>query len=191
MDNKLFGDDSNDIALGIELCYFTDYNRSIEAYNRYVWVIAYLAYYHGMDMGNFLVGHSKLDPGRKTDPENGLRFCGKTYQQFYEDVLNEYVECTTPQYDLVLIYHNDKKICSGYLINGITYAPLRFLAEYFGKTVGWDGRKKIPLLDNVQIYDFMLFGNTTYCKIRQICEYVNCEIIWNGDEKSITLVEKR
>jgi N-acetylmuramoyl-L-alanine amidase len=97
-DNELFGDDANDIAAGIELCY--SHNRgninNEESYNRYVWVLAYIAYKFNFSPKN-VIGHHVLDPGRKTDPVNSLSKMGKTYEQLLNDVINEYDECTKPQ----------------------------------------------------------------------------------------------
>lgn len=91
LDNKLFGDDANDIAAGVELCYFPhDRARSLRAYEKFVWYCAYLIHKFNMNVDNCLIGHEHLDPGRKKDPTNGLRYSGKTYAQFVADVKAEY-----------------------------------------------------------------------------------------------------
>lgn len=94
LDNRLYGDDANDIAVGVELCYFpNDKARSMKAYDKYVWYNAYLAYTYKLNIAKDFIGHSKLDPGRKTDPENAFRYIGKTFPQFLADVQKEYNEC--------------------------------------------------------------------------------------------------
>lgn len=89
MDNKLFGDDANDAAIGVELCYGgkIDFNRS---YKRYVWYLAYLCVKFGLNPFKHIVGHQTLDPERKTDPSNALHKYGKTYNDLIHDVNKEY-----------------------------------------------------------------------------------------------------
>lgn len=95
-DNQLFGDDANDAAIGIELCYGGEINNE-EAYKRYVWVLAYTCYKFGLDPAKHITGHFILDPGRKTDPENALRKMGKSFKQLINDVVKEYRECLNTQ----------------------------------------------------------------------------------------------
>lgn len=91
-DNLLFGDDANDIAIGVELCFGGKVNNE-EAYKRYVWVIAYICYKFDMDPSKDIVSHKILDPGRKIDPDNGLSKMGKTYAQLKRDIVAEYNAC--------------------------------------------------------------------------------------------------
>jgi len=111
IDNQLYGDDANDIAIGIELCYFpNDYNRSLKAYEKYVWFHAWLAYTYKLDISKDFVGHYTLDPQRKTDPMNAFKVVGKTFAQFLKDVQAEYNDCTK----IVLAASvNDDKIKDG------------------------------------------------------------------------------
>lgn len=92
LDNQLFGDDANDIAIGVEYCYGTNINAT-EAYKRYVWVLAYICYRFNLNPAKAIIGHMILDPKRKTDPQNGLKHSGRSYQQLLQDVVNEYQNC--------------------------------------------------------------------------------------------------
>jgi len=85
-DNQLFGDDANDIALGVELCYFSDSNRTREAYKRYVWYLAHLCSTYRLAPKKYITGHHILDPERKTDPVNALKTIGKTFADLQNDV---------------------------------------------------------------------------------------------------------
>jgi N-acetylmuramoyl-L-alanine amidase len=91
-DNSLFGDDANDIAIGVELCFGGKVDFE-EAYKRYVWYCAYVSYKFEFSPKNW-IGHEKLDPGRKTDPTNALKRYGITYAQLLDDIVKEYNECT-------------------------------------------------------------------------------------------------
>ncbi|AWD93052.1 N-acetylmuramoyl-L-alanine amidase [Bacillus phage vB_BceM-HSE3] len=83
---------SNDQAIGVELCFGGSINFE-EAYKRYLWVIAYICYKYGFSPTR-VIGHEKLDPGRKVDPSAGLRVGGRTYDQLMRDIVAEYNDCT-------------------------------------------------------------------------------------------------
>lgn len=100
-DNQKFGDDANDIAGGVELCY-GDNIEFEEAYKRYVWYNAYMAYKFKFAPTRF-IGHHLLDPSRKTDPVNALKTGGKTYEQLLKDIVAEYKACTE-----TAVYHTVK-----------------------------------------------------------------------------------
>lgn len=95
-DNMIYGDDANDIAIGVELCYFPkDKARTLEAYKKYVWFNAWLAYEYKLNPHTSFIGHNMLDPKRKVDPMNALNVLGKTYKQLLQDIVDEYIECIT------------------------------------------------------------------------------------------------
>lgn len=85
-DNQLFGDDANDIAIGVELCYFDDKERSKKAYENYVQVLGELCKKYNINPKTHMIGHETLDPRRKTDPTNALKRIGKTYQDLTNEV---------------------------------------------------------------------------------------------------------
>lgn len=91
-DNRLYGDDANDAAIGVEYCYGSNIDAD-EAYRRYLWVLAYICYKFDLDPSKTIVGHMVLDPGRKTDPQNGLSASGRSYKQLLLDVVSEYHDC--------------------------------------------------------------------------------------------------
>lgn len=91
-DNKIFGDDANDVAGGIELCFGKQINLQ-EAYKRFVWVLAYACHVHALEPKSMITGHFLLDPKRKTDPKNTLAMLGKTMKELIQDVAKEYTSC--------------------------------------------------------------------------------------------------
>lgn len=91
-DNALFGVDANDSAGGVELCYGSNIDMN-EAYNRYVWVLAYSCWKFSLNPALHVTGHFILDPARKVDPMNALTLIGKSFQQLIIDIVNEYNEC--------------------------------------------------------------------------------------------------
>lgn len=86
-DNRMFGDDANDAAIGVELCRTGNFKQ---AYDRYVWYHAYLCHKFNLIPEKHIVSHSVLDPQRRTDPESWLRPNGVTWDQFIKDVRNYY-----------------------------------------------------------------------------------------------------
>jgi N-acetylmuramoyl-L-alanine amidase len=81
--------DANDEATGVELCWGggIDFN---EAYNRYVWYMAYLCEQHNLDPQNDIIAHSELDPSRRSDPQNALNRYGISWDEFIDDVTKEF-----------------------------------------------------------------------------------------------------
>jgi N-acetylmuramoyl-L-alanine amidase len=88
-DNRLFGDDANDRAIGVELCWGGSIDFQ-EAYDRYVWYHAYLLHEFNLDPERDIVAHSRLDPSRRSDPENALNRYGITWSGFVRDVRDYY-----------------------------------------------------------------------------------------------------
>lgn len=88
-DNRLYGVDANDAALGIEYCY-GDRIDADAAYDKYVWVLAYCLHRFELDPWSDIVGHYFLDPGRRSDPVTGLAHSRRTYDQLLRDVRADY-----------------------------------------------------------------------------------------------------
>ena len=94
-DNRLFGHDANNAAIGVEYCYGGLIDAD-EAYRRYVWTIACACHRFGLDATK-VTGHCFLDPGRKTDPVTGLADSRRGYEQLLRDVAQEILSCTAPE----------------------------------------------------------------------------------------------
>ena len=88
-DNAMFGDDANDISIGVELCYSSRGGKidNLKAYENYVWYIATLCEAYDLTPKEHIVAHSTLDPARKTDPDkNSFKLINKTWNGFIKDV---------------------------------------------------------------------------------------------------------
>ncbi|WP_199614418.1 N-acetylmuramoyl-L-alanine amidase [Paenibacillus alkalitolerans] len=146
LDNQMYGDDANDIAAGVEYCFGDNINAN-EAYKRYIWVMAYICYKYNLNPSKDIVGHMILDPQRKTDPQNGLKQSGRSYEQMLEDVVKEYNDCLVQELPSIQreigVQVNGVKAENAYLINNTSYVPVRFVSEQFGATVGFDGKNVI------------------------------------------------
>ena len=83
-DNGWFGEDANDGAIGVELCYGPQIDAEA-AYARYVWVLAELCRRFGLSAQK-IVGHFQLDPARRTDPVNALSKQNRSFSGLLDDV---------------------------------------------------------------------------------------------------------
>jgi N-acetyl-anhydromuramyl-L-alanine amidase AmpD len=92
IDDQLYGFNANDAALGIEYCYGAGIDAD-EAYRKYVWVMAYACNQFDLDPERAIVGHYFLDPTRRNDPNTGLAYSRRTYEQLLRDVAAEYRAC--------------------------------------------------------------------------------------------------
>ena len=92
-DDRMFGHDANDAAIGVEYCYGGGIDAD-EAYRKYLWTIAYTCFRFRLDPATSIVGHYILDPARKTDPMTGLARSRRTYEQLLRDIVLEYNECS-------------------------------------------------------------------------------------------------
>jgi peptidoglycan hydrolase-like protein with peptidoglycan-binding domain len=98
-DNRLFGADANDAAIGVELCWGGSINFN-EAYKRYVWYHAYLVDLFDLNPDKDIVAHSTLDPERRRDPQNALQRYGISWSQFLSDVKETYQRLFTTDQEL-------------------------------------------------------------------------------------------
>jgi N-acetylmuramoyl-L-alanine amidase len=98
-DNRLYGADANDTAIGVELCWGGNINFN-EAYKKYVWYHAYLVDLFGLNPEKDIVAHSTLDPQRRRDPQNALQQYGISWDQFISDVKETYQRLFTTNQEL-------------------------------------------------------------------------------------------
>lgn len=74
-DNLWYGKDANDVAIGVEICYFDNKERSLKALDNGARVLAYLAEYWNIDYKTRMPGHQDIQAD-KQDPGNLLQACG-------------------------------------------------------------------------------------------------------------------
>lgn len=167
-DNQIWGCDANDNAIGVELCYFpNDKTRSLKAYQNYIEIVAYLMDFH--KIGVKCSGHEQLDPQRKTDPSNALKYIGKTYNNLVSDITSEYNKLQT-KIDLDLIKSVDKLNSMGVIsqpevwneINKININNVEALIKnYILKTLTYSECVDL-LIDRKVISNDEIWKNKTY-----------------------------
>lgn len=74
-DNKWYGYDANDAAIGVEISYFTDKERTRKSLDNGARVLAYLCELYGLDYKTKMPGHQDIQAG-KQDPGNVLQAAG-------------------------------------------------------------------------------------------------------------------
>ncbi|WP_392449840.1 N-acetylmuramoyl-L-alanine amidase family protein [Staphylococcus massiliensis] len=75
LDNKWYQDNANDVAIGIEACYFNDVARTKQSFENTCKITAYLCDKWGINPYTHLPGHQQLQAD-KQDPGNILEKCG-------------------------------------------------------------------------------------------------------------------
>ncbi len=94
-DNEQFGYDANNAALGVELCYGGGIDFE-EAYKRFVWYLAFCCTKWKKNPRLFIPSHKQLDPARKIDCDNALKFGGRTLKDLIIDVTAEMAAAVVP-----------------------------------------------------------------------------------------------
>lgn len=118
-DNRIYGADANDAAIGTELCRTGVFE---EAYDKYVWYHAYLCHKFGLNPQLDVVSHSRLDPERRSDPQSWLEPNGVSWDEFINDVqlyFNDWNGGAKPtskpkESGSIVDYMNDKEMDSSY-----------------------------------------------------------------------------
>lgn len=75
IDNQLFGGDANDIAFGVEICYFSDIARSRKSLDNACRIMAALCNSWDVNPRTKMTGHQDIQAD-KQDPGNLLAACG-------------------------------------------------------------------------------------------------------------------
>ena len=74
-DNAWYGSDANDVAIGVEISYFSDKKRSKKSLDNGARVLAYLAEFWGIDYKTEMPGHQDIQADKR-DPGNVLQASG-------------------------------------------------------------------------------------------------------------------
>lgn len=145
-----------------------------------------------------IIGHYQLDSiNRKNDPGPGF-----PWDRLFKDLLGQQEQQTQQ----VVYIQVAGKTFLGVIINNVSYAPIRTLAENLGLTVEWDAQKNTALIPpvNVQvpvsqsgtvqiatgavIFAGLLISGKTYAPIRQLSEALGHKVAWNGGTNTVIIV---
>lgn len=73
-------------------------------------------------------------------------------------------------------------LAEGKLVDGVTYAPVRVLAESLNKKVEWDAATKTAFV-NGEAVKGVLFGDTSYAPVRTVAELFGLPVSWDASNK--------
>lgn len=160
-DNRLFGADANDCAIGVEYCFGDNINAD-EAYKKYVWTLAKLCYVYKLSPKLHIPSHQMLDPRNRSDPQNGLSRSGRSYKQLLEDV--------SVEYDNIL--RRENKPVSGVFKDVPDEHYAKKAIEFFGKQgiIVGDGKGNFMPTTNITRADNALILYNTLVKLNLIKE---------------------
>lgn len=146
-DNIIYGVESNDEALGFELCYFPgDLSRSKKAYENYIEFAAKMCMEHNVP-SHKRSGHFQLDPERRSDPNNALKYIGKTYQDMLRDIAKKVEEAEVEIKKIKIKLNGTIKEVSAINVEGNNYVKLQDLKDTY-INVSYDNGLKIPDIDS-------------------------------------------
>ncbi|EGQ4018185.1 hypothetical protein GCZ54_10560 [Staphylococcus pseudintermedius] len=74
-DNLWYGDDTNDIAVGVEACYFSDKERSRKSFDNACKIAVFICKEYGINPRNQMPGHYQIQAD-KIVPKRVLEACG-------------------------------------------------------------------------------------------------------------------
>lgn len=74
-DNLWYGDDTNDIAVGVEACYFSDKERSRKSFDNACKIAVFICKEYGINPRNQMPGHYQIQAD-KIVPKSVLEACG-------------------------------------------------------------------------------------------------------------------
>lgn len=142
-DNALYGVDANDEAIGFELCYFPgDMARSKKAYDNYIEFAAMMCIEHNVPAKK-RSGHFQLDPERRSDPNNALKYIGKTYADMQKDIAKKVEGLEVEIKKIKIKLNGNIKEVSAINIEGNNYVKLQDLKDQH-INVSYDSALKMP-----------------------------------------------
>lgn len=186
----------------VELCQTHDHAQFLESYKRYVWSLAFLLKRRGLDVvdGKTLVSHDYCSRTFKdtthTDPIGYLAEHGVAWAKLVADVKVEYDRIdangnylpTTPtnqSVDKCSIEINEEKLTEqGFLRNGVSFLPVRVVAESVGGHVDWDAKSRQVKANGYDLNEIFIDG-LSYAPARELSVALKLAIEWDNTSKTV------
>jgi len=137
----------NSTSIGIEICMYTGMDEQ-KAWANAAWLVAKLLKRHGLTLQR-VVPHGHWT--KKNCPSRILPHWSKFLNMIDREMLaqdkpQQPAPKPEPSKDVVTIEVDGRQLKDGILVNNVTYAPVRAIAEAFGLNVKWDQSAKIVTL---------------------------------------------
>ncbi|GED55182.1 N-acetylmuramoyl-L-alanine amidase [Brevibacillus borstelensis] len=183
----------NNCTIGIEMCVNSDgdfkamYQRTVELaadiLKRYSWGVNRL--WRHFDITG------KNCPAYFVSDDVARRFTGlsasQAWAKFKDDVhrlLTCYPQQTTSKKEPVsVILHLPIK---GYVSDGVSYLPIRAVAEAAGATVAFDANTKQVTVNGKDVTE-MIESGVSYAPARKLADVLGLQVEWDGSTKSVIL----
>lgn len=75
---------------------------------------------------------------------------------------------------------------SGFVVDGVSYVPVRAVAEAAGATVGWDPGTGRVTINGVEV-QVRLQQGVSYAAARELANILNLDVEWNASSKTVIL----
>ena len=164
-------------------------------YQATLWLHRQLVAKHGIPVDTeHIIGHNRIDTvNRPNDP--GPNF---PWQRLFNDLANLY-----PAVKIKV----GLQVLQGILVNGVTYAPVRDLANSLGRTVEWNAQMNaaiIPPITNInlqpapagkvhivigsQVFPGLLVNGKSFAPVRQLAESLGKTVNWDGVTQTVAII---
>ncbi|MFE1631033.1 N-acetylmuramoyl-L-alanine amidase [Brevibacillus reuszeri] len=183
----------NNCTIGIEMCVNQDgdfkamYQRTLELtadiLKRYGWGIDQL--WRHFDITG------KNCPAYFVSDDYARRFTGLTAAQAWAKFKDDVQKLLTgnpqkTQNNVDNCYVSLKLDAAGYLIDGVSYIPVRAISESVGADVGWDPVTQIVTVNGAEIKARNEKG-ISYAPARVLAELLGLQVEWDGPTKTVVL----
>jgi N-acetylmuramoyl-L-alanine amidase len=189
------GSNPNRYTIGIEHECMSGGGLTEQQYQATLWLHRQLVAKHGIPVDTeHIIGHNRIDTvNRPNDP--GPNF---PWQRLFNDLANLY-----PAVKIKV----GLQVLQGILVNGVTYAPVRDLANSLGRTVEWNAQMNaaiIPPVFNVNlqpapagkvnivtgslVFQGLLVNGKSFAPVRQLAESLGKTVNWDGVTQTVTII---
>ena len=126
--------DGNNTTIGVEICVNSngDYNKAVDN----------AAKLTALKLKEHKLSISTVEPHKRWSGKNCPQRLLKQWDSFIKKV-KAYMTAETSKEIPVKVNYNGKQITEGFARDGVTYVPIRAVAEGMKKKVGWNPKEKV------------------------------------------------
>lgn len=81
----------------------------------------------------------------------------------------------------------NKRVSEAYIIDGVSYVPLRELGDYIGFGYGWDNKRKVATINGRDVQVFQLYEGRVFVRLRTIAEAYGKKVLWDQATSTVGL----
>lgn len=189
------GTNPNRYTIGIEHECLSGGELTEAQYQATLWLHKQLIAKHRIPVNaDYIIGHNRIDSvNRRNDP--GPFF---PWQRLLNDLASQ-----NPTVKIQVGQH----VLQGILVNGVTYAPVRDLANSLGRSVEWNAQLNaaiIPPITNInlqpapagtvnivigsQVFSGLMVNGKSFAPVRQLAESLGRTVTWDGVTQTVAII---